>query len=70
MTIQYRRITDVSYSKGWFWDKIFDVSSIVLNTAGSSGHEMVMRDIPNAEQHYDHLKDLIKKIGPSQAGSV
>jgi len=50
------KITDISYSKGVFLDKIFNTGSIYFNTAGSHTHEIVMNNIEDSENIYKTIQ--------------
>lgn len=57
ITVSYSKITDISFTQGWFLDRLFSVGSIYIATAGSRiDQEIVMSSIPNTEDVYNKIK--------------
>lgn len=61
-TVPYNRITDVSFTKS-VWQRLFDVGTIKLNTAGSNQQEITISYVDDPEAIYDEISALISERG-------
>lgn len=57
-SVPYNRITDVSFSKS-MWQRLFDVGTVRLNTAGSDTEELTLSYVVDAEGVYDDIAALV-----------
>ena len=57
-TVPYNRITDVSFTKS-VWQRLFDVGTIRLNTAGSNQQEITISYVDEPEAIYDEISAMI-----------
>lgn len=57
-SVPYNRITDVSFSKS-MWQRLFDVGTVRLNTAGSDANELTLSYVADAEAVYDDIAALV-----------
>lgn len=58
--IPISQITNIDYTVGFFWDKIFSTGTIKIYTAGTGGADLYLNYIENVESVYDKLNDLLK----------
>lgn len=57
-------ITNIDYSIGWFWDKMFGTGSILVYTAGSSGADLIIYNVRDVRNIYERINELIN-VGKS-----
>lgn len=58
-SVNYSKITDVSLVQNWFYKKAFDMGSVLVNTAGTTFHEIVLKDV---EDPINIKKEIEKRI--------
>lgn len=56
--VPYNRVTDVGFTKS-VWQRLFDVGTVHLNTAGSDQQEISISHVENPESVYEEIKSLI-----------
>lgn len=57
--VPYNRVTDVGFSKS-VWQRLFDVGTVRLNTAGSDDQELTISNVENPESVYEEIKRLVE----------
>lgn len=61
-TVPFERITNIESRQGLF-DRFFGVTSILVETAGSSGAEINITYVKNGDEIAANLKEVLKKHG-------
>jgi len=54
---RYDKITDISLVQNYIYKKAYNMGTVLINTAGGIGHEVILKDIEASEE----VKSLIEK---------
>jgi len=63
ISIEYEKITDILVKQGFLDKSFFDVGVLAINTAGTGGHELIMKNIG---EPYRVKQELYEKIEQSK----
>lgn len=64
ITIPTKQITDVTYSRGLLFDRIFKTGSLMIYTSGSILSDLVLDGVKDYTYYYDQLNKVLK-VGDS-----